>query len=409
MTADIWPSPNSVAEEYLKRVADDAAAVETLVAELSAMDPRQAEKVLDALGRSRSPVAGPLLLIAGERLPSKGLRKAARLGLHRLRAAGIAVEGPPRTAPVYRAAPARARVYEAWATHIDGAGNRIVWMAAERPAGGIWLVRAFLNYESGLQNIVLEDSTRKKFPRELEDFRRRAPAITWVQLPPEYALGLVQEAASISQESGQPLPPAYAFYQEAVEGAARPLGQALVYRELNATGVRLHPQLLEDSPGLMEEPELSGWIFPEEEVRSYAVELLQARESPLVISEQASEEREERLVSRAIEQLFSPALRQSFRRRMEEMAYVFIKTGRPEQGRQALAVAIDLASDRPLTLNPFVRELVSLSIEVAAERQFAGHSGTGQQRPVRPSGARTLSRRRPASEDAAPRPSLFLP
>lgn len=409
MTADVLPSPDSVAEDYLKRLERDAAVVEGLLAELSAMDRRQAEKVLDGLGRSRSPVAAPLLLLAGERLPDKGLRKVARLGVHRLRAAGITVEGQPRTAPAYRPAPARARVYEAWATHIDGAGNRILWVAAERPAGGIWLVRAFLNYGTGLQNIVLDDSTRKKFPRELEEFRRGAPAITWVQVPPEYALGLVQEAAAINQESGHSLPPAYTFYLEAVDTAGRTLEEALVYRELNATEVRLHPELLQDSPALMEEPELSGWIFPEEDVRSYAVELLQARESPLVISEQASEEREERLVSRAIERLFSPALRWSFRRRMEEMAYVFLKTDRPQQARQALAVAMDLASDRPLTLNPFVREMVSLSIEVAAERQLAGHGGAGEQRPISLSGPRALSRRRPASGDAASRPSLFIP
>ena len=100
------------------------------------------------------------------------------------------------------------------------------------------------------------------------------------------------------------------------------------------------------------------------------IDLLQARQSRIVLSEQLQAERIDGIVSNAIRDVVTPTLQRALRRRLEETAHVLVKTNRQLQARQALAAAQRLA-EGAVSLNPFVRAMMQTSLEIAGEVETA--------------------------------------
>src|SRR5206468_3469903 len=79
---------------------------------------------------------------------------------------------------------------------------------------------------------------------------------------------------------------------------------------------------------LAELPETAGWFLDPEAVQADAVDLLAARESRLVVSDQTKAEREDAIVGRVIARELGPEARRRWARRLAEMALVFDATER---------------------------------------------------------------------------------
>lgn len=363
----VSPAGEALAAELLAAEEEPAALVERL----KEAEPGTALAVISALGRSRQPRAVGILLAVAESeaaLPSR-LRKEARRELHRLRALGLDVP-PPRPQPAAEASPARlARAVEAWVSPSDGVGSRGLWLAAERPLGGIYAVGLILNDIVGMKACTVDETTRRRFRERLERLRSSNP-LPLVSLPPDYARQLIGEALELNGESGFTVPREFQVYQRAIEDPAPPFERALVYQEIPATEVALNPELLEESPALLEEPELKSWFFGFDEVRGHALNLLQARQSQIVLSEQLKAEREQRILADALRDVVTPAVQRGLRRRLEETAYVFLRTERPHQARLALAAAQRLA-EGATSLHPLLQAMMRTSLELASEVETA--------------------------------------
>ena len=113
---------------------------------------------------------------------------------------------------------------------------------------------------------------------------------------------------------------------------------------------------------------MAGWFLEPERVQADALEMLQGRESKLVVSDQIKAEREEAIVARVVERELDAEARRRWARRLAAMAFVFQATGRPEQAQLAEAAAVTLADDtREARHHPFARALAQRALDVAAE------------------------------------------
>ena len=342
-----------------------------LAERIVAAPPPEALAAVAALGHSREAAAAPILVAIAEGAGAapKELRKEARRELHRLRAQGLDVPRPSPPPPPSPTAARPAEAAEAWATAPDGIGSRALWLVAERPLGGVYAIGTVLNDVVGMKACTIEDTTRKRFNQRLAAIRADAE-VTWVELPPSYAGQLIGEALELNQESGFAVPQEYQVHRPAIADLVRPFERALVYDEISPAEATLNPELLEQSPALLDEEELKGWFFGFDEVRSFALDLLQARQSQIVLSEELRAEREERIIANAIREAVTPPLQRALRRRLEETAHVFLKTGRELQARRALAAAQRL-SEGALTLHPLLRAVMQKSLELATEVETA--------------------------------------
>jgi hypothetical protein len=111
---------------------------------------------------------------------------------------------------------------------------------------------------------------------------------------------------------------------------------------------------------LLEEPELRGWYPAPDAAAPFVEEIRTIRESPVLVSRMAQEERVREVLRRAAATLFPPA---TLARRLEGTAYVLAETGRPAPARGALAVAQILRARpaEPLDV-PLVAALVERSV-----------------------------------------------
>jgi hypothetical protein len=318
--------------------------------------------------------AATALARLAESVPDKERRKAARRALFRLRSQGIqplAGASPPRAAPAAVLQP-RATLYRAVASQIDGLGSRALSLYADRPLGGAYLFSILLNDIVGMKDFFARDSTRKRLAAREEEMREQAGAL--VDLPIPYAQWLIQEALALNAESGFAVPLEYRHWQDVIGTPPQPYERPLAYEEVSRFEVKMRPELLEHSPELFEEEEVEHWLLGYRDVQKYAAELRRAAESRLVLTPESDEQRAERVLAQAIREVFTAPQRRGLQRRLEETAYIFLRTERPQAAKLAIAAAVEIADSDPVLLprHPFVRTLMQRSIQLAIQAERAG-------------------------------------
>src|SRR5947199_387764 len=128
------------------------------------------------------------------------------------------------------------------------------------------------------------------------------------------------------------------------------------------------PALADRSLELLGLPEMAGWFLDPESVQSDALEVQEARESRLVVSDQIKAERQEAILGRVIEREFTPEGRRRWGRRFAEMAWIFDATDRGEHAAIAAAAAAVFAeSEASFARHPIVRALAQRALELASE------------------------------------------
>jgi hypothetical protein len=302
--------------------------------------------------------AGALPALSGlaESAADRVVRRAAKRALYRLSQRGVRPAPAPPTAPVVRrGTPHAAR---AWLSGIDGSGSRAAWILFEGAYGGGALCSLIINDVVGIAEVAGGDITKRRLEAELASLRA-AQKLPWVETEPARALGLVAEALELHRERGTSPPAAFGRWQPFFADVA-PAGPP----SLPAAD----PALAERSVELLGLPEMAGWFLDPETVQSDALEVQEARESRLVVSDQIKAERQEAILARVIEREFNPEARRRWGRRFAEMAWIFDLSDRSEHAAIAAAAAEAFAEGQtPLSRHPLARALAQRALELAGE------------------------------------------
>lgn len=362
---------------------------ETAVPVLTALLEREtlAPSAAEAMGWTRSQEAGHILLELAASSPSRETRKAAGRGLHRLRSLGMHVEpsaSEPVPAPEARPAPQSGP--RAWASSVDGSGSRFMFLSVPKPLGGNALVFLMLNDKEGIQETRVGHIDHEHEAQARVDEVSRQSRLPHVELPFDYARCLVREGRHRALAGGRHLPTDYLVWKELIGEPEGNWERGPVYQELNSAQVLMEPGLLEESDRLLDVREFRNWFLHTDRMRPYALDVEKAKVGGIVLSEEAQGERVERVLYRAMEELLGGEDRALYKRRLEEMSYLLLHTGREREAKQALAAALALdqgsshsriylpgsrgsdllLGDRSaLARHPFCRRLVGESLERA--------------------------------------------
>ncbi|MBI3028536.1 MAG: hypothetical protein HYY64_03390 [Candidatus Rokubacteria bacterium] len=323
---------------------------------LGDVPPRTLEAALDALAKQRGAAALPLVSAVAEGARTKGARKAARRVLYRLEQAGVTL---PRAAPKPLVERRPEQALRAWVSAVDGSGSRAIWILFEGPFGGWALCALIVNDQAGVLEAAGGAISKKRLEGELRSLRE-SQKLPWVESPPARATALVAAALALHARLGTEPPPEFSrwrgFFAE-VPTPAEPEPPPLD-----------DPTLLDHSRELLELPELASWFLDPGDLHSAALELLQARESRLVLSDQQKAEREAAIVERVVDAAFTSEGRRLWARRLMEMAWIFDATGREREGRLARATAGALLDDARAPRHlPFARGLAERGLAYASE------------------------------------------
>jgi len=256
---------------------------------------------------------------------------------------------------------------------VDGRGDQLVWLV--RPAtGGVAHLFAVINDPEGMREVDLNHVTRKA----LRETRRELEAkheLRLVEADWRYGDFLMDRAFRWAQQRGAGIAGDYPGLRGQITRLPAPAELApLVFSRLDEASVRAEPALLAQAPALFEEPEFRTWALDPEMLKPHLEQLMQVKDSPIVLSPAQQQERFESTVIRAVEEVFGGERQQSWARRLFEMAYFFVASRREVAARRACATALALREsprggrDIPLC-ELMVRGSLSAYFRAAAERE----------------------------------------
>jgi hypothetical protein len=338
---------------------------------------------VEALGATSTPMAVKVLKALQEIPAEKPMRRALKTALYRLSRQGLVEEGKKAESLPRVLVPRPAdRQAEAWASWPEGVGERGIVLKLPDAGRGYLMAVGVLNSEGTFQDFEAIQTTRKGVRALLEQITGGMPG-RLIEIPLEHLRFLYEEVADIYEKQDRELPPGYETMHKHLSSWAKPGLQPHVYDLLDRAEIAGDPLLLRGSNSLLEVQPFVSWRLDEETVRPIVEKIKDISQSRIVISQISQVERIEQIVREAAVELFTPELRQHYRRQLEEAALLLYLVDRRQEAKRALAAAIDLVDEVGLlTENTFVSGLVKRSIasKVDLEQEGAEAQATREKR-----------------------------
>ena len=318
-----------------------------------------------ALGELASPAVAATLVALEPHASARDARREIRRALYRLRQRGVPT--PERGAEPTPARGDVAPAAEGLVSHVDGRGDRLMWIIRPLPGGGSLLVAAQVNEPAGLRDVQVAEVGRKQIRaarRSLEtDAKLRLVPADWRTL--DALLVEAQGRSGGDERQRDYLRVRPRLTREAAREPAEPVSSRVERPELDEAAA-----LAVTSAALLDEPEFAAG-FPEPAALAPVVEEIAAvRESPIVLSPLQQRERIGEILRRAAATLFPPAV---LARRLEATAYVLAETGRAPAARLALALAVRLRARPEDADTPFTAALLERAVGSVLSAETARH------------------------------------
>jgi hypothetical protein len=285
----------------------------------------------------------------------KEVAKEAKRGLHLLKIRGVTVPELPAPAPPPAAAAPVEPPLAAYASAIDGRGERALWLPRAVPGKGVEVAQAMISDEKGLLELQLGVLGRKEWRQLAKGLLSHGAAMGVAEIDRARAHALVAAARARNETSGQRVP-------EGADLWLRQLGPAGSLPDPSAAFPPLaadeEADALAASAKLHDLPMLKGWMADEDYLRGVAQKLDEVLVSPLYLDERQRQQQLARVVGDAAEVYLDPARRALLSGRLFAVAEHLQQAGDAAHARAAAAAARALAAGAPAGSVPFARLLV---------------------------------------------------
>jgi hypothetical protein len=256
---------------------------------------------------------------------------------------------------------------EGYLSLFDPFGDRLLWILKSR-AGALLQLSVVVNEPAGLKEAVLAEVNRKLLRSLRSDLEQRH-GLRLVEVDWRYCDWIAADGYERAKARGELREAASSYPQLRLQLFPRPAEPQRSPIE-SAPEITADEVSLRSSAELFAEKELQFWFLPEEVLSPYLKRYNEMRESPIVLDRFQQASRVNEIVQSALEEVFSGEGASSWRRRLEETAWFFRKTGRAEAARRARAAAEALSqSSSGGRQIPFFEELVRRSFGLFFERE----------------------------------------
>ena len=325
--------------------------------------------VIEALARIPTPETAQLLTEMIAEAEEKQVIKSIKRTLYKLRQKGVRWEEKPSKDEPILTAP-KPEPPKGYLGAIDSTGSRIIVAARPQPLRGLLVVFNIVNDLEGIQQFNLKEFSKKGF-KEFVKSSLSSVEFPIVDTPGAYCIHILKEAASLSQRLSKPLPRGYHDAEREFKDIAWDEPVPIIYQYIKEDEVKDKPHLLKESGKLHKITPFSTWFLSGQELEKYASSITEAQQSKIVLRPDQKEARLNSIYRDALEELFPDDTRLLWKRRIEEMAYILLKTGKEEEARASLSAAIDLNNPfSPIDPNPFIWNLLLKSIYYFIEGDY---------------------------------------
>jgi hypothetical protein len=297
----------------------------------------------------------------------KSVQKAIKKALHSLRAQGLVFEDTPKHPHSVVVGAVTHRLENCYASHIDGAGNRALWMIRTKPFGGYNIAYLLINYGTGIQRAQGLQASKRELPQLLDEAQKR---VRLIELEPIYCQYQVAMAHQMNLDTRTPVPEEFFAIGDIIGEANTTFEQAIIYSVLSEADLQEVQTYTDHAEQLLAVPEFGGWTLPASIIQKYGDLLREIEESHIVVSSALKQERAKEIYARATEEVLGEASRHIMQLRLEEMAYYLLRTDRRREALWAVVAAQSMQESSPTGLkhNHFIEALLERSLESAKER-----------------------------------------
>jgi hypothetical protein len=234
---------------------------------------------------------------------------------------------------------------EAYMSAVDGGGGRLIWIAKPHAGHGLQVIQAMLHDREGLLRFGGVHMRRKELRKMAEEIKAQH-GIAMVPVPWKFADRIIYEGYETAKTRGQSgLENFHEIRSTFATGKPKDAPHP-IYGKLDSKQAR-EGAWRELSRRLLDEPELRYWILTDDWVQAFLPQLQEAQTSRLVLNPLQKEERFNAIVREAVKTLCTDENGRAFKRRMEDTALYFFETGRADQAKLALAVALQVGEGDP--------------------------------------------------------------
>jgi len=333
----------------------------TKISEYLTQEPYLTIHVIEALAKIPTPETAFLLMGMMEKMDEKQVIKSIKRSLYRLKQKGVKwEENAPKDEPILK--PPKPAEPQGYLGSIDTTGSRIIVIGKPQPLRGLLVIFSIVNDLEGIQEFNLKGFSKKSFNEFIKGSLVSAefPIVT---APGAYCIHLLKEAASLTQSLSKPLPQGYHDAERECKDIIWDYPAPLIYQFIHEDEGKDSAHLLKDSINLHKIMPFATWHIAAPEVQKYATLITETQQSKIVLRPDQKEARLNAIYRDALEDLFPEEKRFLWKRRLEEVAYVLLKTGKENEAKASLSAAIDLNNPfSTIEPNPFIWNLLLKSI-----------------------------------------------
>ncbi|MBI4595165.1 MAG: hypothetical protein HY730_02175 [Candidatus Tectomicrobia bacterium] len=320
--------------------------------------------IIEALGHIDHSEAVSLLQGLLKEKGNKLVLKAVKRSLYQLKTKGLETEemGPPIIVTIPRP---DFKIINAWASRIDPFGYRLVLCSKMKPLGGVHVIYLILKEIPGIEKCWVMEFKKKEYQSFYQGVLKDEPCI---EISSDHLLFLFYEALDrmnflheqISEET---------YQAKSILGDFDMSGfQHPVYSSLHKEKIAVEGWLLDRADKLLEQKECAGWQFLEEKLRKYYDEIRGLDNRTVIVSPQFKQAETTEIYEKALMELVDETMRKALTRRLEETAYLFVKTDRLLEAKMAIAAAVGL--EKGLTgKHPILKEMLKYSLELIERKE----------------------------------------
>jgi hypothetical protein len=325
-------------------------------------DPQTSGRLTELMVAIPDRIIGRLLHRMFDATQEKKVRKIIKRSLYRLQGKGIATGEVLLEKGRSILRPLQPEPKDGFTSGIDSLGQRLLLLVIPHPGRSLTVMHGVVSDVEGIIDFSKVEMTRKGFRSYFEEVKGGNP-FPFIEIEPSYVAFLFTQAYQLDIEKKRKSPQDYLNAKKEIESINKEYAKPLIHSYLQADEIAGDDWLLKKGGDLLKTDVFNSWRIEEEQIRSCADEVWEAEESKIVLNQAQKEVRFQGIYQKALTELFSGERRILYQRRLEEMAYVFLKWGREEEAKISLSVAMDLG--KPLNTiqpNPFLFQLVIKSI-----------------------------------------------
>ena len=307
----------------------------------------------------------PFLQALQKIYPQKDIQKAIKRAAFKLRRNGFevpdfAVDGAP-PGPPFSLKPDEREEAEVFLGIIDGHGSRGVYVSLPRIPSGYDIGIGLVHDQEGIMEFHAAHCSKKRM-RELKAAVHEEMKIT-VPSSISHAITILEKAYERALQGPMDVPQDYLEFRSLMLPRGSVLMRPPVYDLFPERSGEENVPTISQLEKLFSHPSMENWLIPVEELEPLLLQLEDAEEGPLLLSEAQQEDRTRVIKEKWAEEYFPPEALNSLKYRLEEMAYVFFTQDEKEYSALALSAAAAVSETQAFrSLNPVLAFLLEKTL-----------------------------------------------